>query len=122
MANITNIQPPTAQKLAGDQWRLTVTYTATFSPFEVANFNFRDCIQVREDDPFQDDVLTGWRNCTNFNPSSTSVQRTKSTVVSGDTLDTEIGAEEIYLTIRLQNIDLNTPPITRDSSRINLAP
>jgi hypothetical protein len=122
MANITNIQPPIAQKLDGNQWRLSVTYTATFSQFEVDNFNFRDCIQVWENDPFNDDQLTGWRNCTNFNPPARSIQRTKTTVVSGSTLDTELGAEEIYLKIRLQNIDLNTPPIVKNSSDINLAP
>jgi hypothetical protein len=122
MPNITNIQPPTAQKLAGNQWRLSVTYTATFSPFEVANFNFRDAIQVWEDDPFDDDRLTGWRNDLNFNPGAGSVVRTKTTTVSGDTLDTELGGEEIFLKIRLFNIDLNTPPVVKNSGTINLAP
>jgi hypothetical protein len=121
MPNITNVQPPTAQR-SGNQWRLSVTYTATFSAFEVANFNFRDAIQVWESDPFSDDRLTGWRNDTNFNPASASVVRTKTTTVSGDVLDTELGGEEIYLKIRLFNIDLNTPPIIRNSTVINLAP
>jgi hypothetical protein len=122
MPNITSIQPPTAQKLAGNQWRLSVTYTATFSAFEVANFNFRDAIQVWEDDPFDDDRLTGWRNDANFNPGAASVVRTKTTTVSGDTLDTELGGEEIFMKIRLFNVDLNTPPVVKSSSNINLAP
>ena len=122
MPNITSIQPPTAQKLAGNQWRLSVTYTATFSAFEVANFNFRDAIQVWEDDPFDDDKLTGWRNDANFNPGAASVVRTKTTTVSGDTLDTELGGEEIFMKIRLYNVDLNTPPVVKSSGNINLAP
>lgn len=121
MPNVTNIQSPTAQR-SGNQWTLSVTYTATFSPFEVTNFNFNDAIQVWESDPFDDDRLTGWRNSTHFNPASGSVTRTKSTTVSNNVLDTEIGGEEIYLKIRLYNTDLNTTPVVRNSGVINLAP
>ena len=122
MAGIANIQPVSAQKLSGDQWRLTVTYTATFSQFEVNNHNFRDWIQVWEDDPFSDDQLTGNRNVADFNPGSTQVQRTKTTTVSSDTLDTELGAEEIYLKIFLRNVDLGVNAPSKNSAIINLAP
>jgi hypothetical protein len=122
MPNITNVQPPKAQKLAGDKWKLSVTYTATFSGPEVATFNFRDAIQVWEDDPWDNDKVTGWRNDATFNPATTSVVRTKTTTVSGDALDTELGGEEIYLKIRLFNSDLNTPPIVKNSSVNPLAP
>lgn len=121
MPGISNIQL-SAQKLSANKWKLTATYKATFSAFEVANFNFRDSMQVWEDDPVDDDMVTGSRDIKTFNPSATTVTRTKSTEVSGDALDTELGGEEIYVKIRLANIDLNTPPVEKKSGNINLAP
>jgi hypothetical protein len=123
MPRITNIQPPTAQKLNG-RWQLSITYTAKFSSFEVATFNFRDAIQVWESDGWfsDDDRLTPWRNNVTFNPDSREVVRTKTTTVSSDDLNTELGAEEVYLKIRLFNSDLDTTPIIKNSPTINLAP
>jgi len=33
-----------------------------------------------------------------------------------------LGGEEIFMKIRLFNVDLNTPPVVKSSSNINLAP
>ena len=121
MPGISNIQL-SAQQLSSNKWKLTAKYRATFSQFEVTNFNFRDSFQIWDDDPVDDDMVTGSRDVATFNPSSTTVQRTKSTEVSGDALDTELGGEEIYVKIRLSNIDLNTPPVEKKSGNINLAP
>jgi len=116
-----------AQQLSSNKWRLTVRYTATFSPQEVnppptgLNFTFRDSFQIWEDDPVNDDQITGWVGVSSFNPSSTSVTRTLSHDISGDDLDTELGGEEIKVKVRLRNVDLNFP-IHRWSGTIGLAP
>jgi hypothetical protein len=103
--NITNIQPISASK-SGNTWTLRVTYTATFTNQEKdapLNYTFRDSIRIMEDDPFDDDNVTGWVSATNFNPGANSVVRHLTAVVNGDDLDTELGGEEIYAKIRLRN-------------------
>ena len=49
MADISNIRLA-AQKATsgGNTWKLTVTYDAIFSPFEIANFTYRDGFVVWE--------------------------------------------------------------------------
>ena len=94
--NITNIQPISASK-SGNTWTLRVTYTATFTNQEKdapLNYTFRDSIRIMEDDPFDDDNVTGWVSATNFNPCANSVVRHLTAVVNGDDLDTELGGEE----------------------------
>lgn len=123
--NITNVQHPLVQQLGGNNWRFTIRYTATFTPQETnqpLNYTFRDSIQIREDDPFDDDLVTGWVTASNFNPGATSVQRTLVTVVNGDDLDTELGGEEIYARIRLRNFTTGGVAIERNTPNINLAP
>ncbi|MFN3980002.1 MAG: hypothetical protein ACK4SA_06430 [Caldilinea sp.] len=113
-----------AQQLSSNKWRLTVKYTATFSPQEVnppLNFTFRDAFQIWEDDPVNDDQITGYVAVSTFNPSSTSVARTLTHEISGDALDTELGGEEIKVRVRLRNVDLNYP-IHKWSKTIALAP
>jgi hypothetical protein len=113
-----------AQQLSSNKWRLTAKYTATFSPQEVSpplNFDFRDAFQIWEDDPVNDDQITGWVAVSNFNPSSTSVARTLMHDITGDDLDTELGGEEIKVRVRLRNVSLNFP-IHRWSGTIGLAP
>jgi hypothetical protein len=114
MAAITNVQQPTAQKLDVAIWRLSVTYTATFSAFEVANYHFQDDMQLWEADPAKGQQLTDWRNDTYFNPASESVVRTKTIVVREAALATEEGPQEIYIKIRIYNFNLNEF-IERDS-------
>ena len=122
MASITSIQPPTAQDLGNGSWKLSVKYRAKFSNYEVNNFEFRDSIQVWESDLLNDDQITSWKDYNHFDPSSNVVERTKSTTVSDDSLDTEAGTEEVYLKIRLENLDLGTTPITENSSQIKIDP
>ena len=56
MASITNVVlSATKSTGAGNTWKLTVTYDAVFSKFELDNFNFRDGFVVWEDDIFSDD-------------------------------------------------------------------
>src|SRR5262249_19765659 len=113
-----------AQQLSSNKWRLTAKYTATFSQQEVnppLNFVFRDAFQIWEDDPVDDDQITGWVAVSNFNPSGTSVARTLTHDISGDDLDTELGGEEIKVGVRLRNVSLNFP-IHRWSGTIGLAP
>jgi hypothetical protein len=113
-----------AEQLSSNKWRLTVRYIAVFDPVEVnppLNFTFRDGFQIWEDDPVNDDQLTGYVALSNFNPAGTVVQRVLSHDISGDTLDTEIGGEEIKVKLRLRNVNLNFA-IHKWSGTISLAP
>jgi hypothetical protein len=122
MATIKNIKlSATKTSGAGDTWRLTVTYDAVFSKFEVENFNFRDGFVVWEDDIFSDDQLTGVVGISVFNPTTTTVKRTMTATISGDTLDTELGQEELYVVVRLRNLDLNILQ-TKKSANLSLSP
>ena len=113
--NITNIQPISASK-SGNTWTLRVTYTATFTNQEKdapLNYTFRDSIRIMEDDPFDDDNVTGWVSATNFNPGANSLVRHLAAVVNGDDLDTELGGEEIYAKVRLRNFTTGGVPLER---------
>ncbi len=125
--NISNLQPITAQK-TGNSWKLTVKYTATFSPDEVNpfpqghNYTFRDAIQIWEWDVSDHDQITGWISAPSFNPSATAVQRTLVAIVNGDELDTELGGEEVRARIRLRNVTTSGVPIYKYTPIILLAP
>ncbi len=115
MADITNIQT-TASKAsgAGNNWDITVTYDAVFSQYEwkTANFTFRDGFILMESDQGEifggaDDQLTGIVAVSTFNPNEPKVRRVMKLRISGDTLDTELGSEELYPVVRLRNLDLN---------------
>jgi hypothetical protein len=122
MASITNIVfSATKSTTSGDNWKLTVTYDAVFSAFELANFTFRDGFEVWEDDPINDDKLTGVVAVSTFNPSVSPTRRTLTTTISGDTLDTELGQEELYTIVRLRNLDLNVLQ-TKKSNILQLKP
>jgi hypothetical protein len=122
--NITNIKPIQASQ-SGNTWTLKVTYTATFTNEEKnppLNYTFRDSIKIWEDDPFDDDQITGWVGASNFNPSTNSVVRTLTAIVNGDDLDTEIGGEEVYAQIQLRNFTTGGVPVIKKTSNINLSP
>lgn len=122
--NITNIQPLSVSQ-SGNAWTLRVTYTATFTNQEKdapLNYTFRDSIRIMESDTFSDDSVTGWVAANNFNPSANSVQRTLTTVVNGNDLDTEIGGEEVYAKIQIRNFTTGGVPLVRKTSIINLSP
>ena len=121
--NITG-QTISAQKLAGNIWRLTVKYTATFTAEEATdkNYTFRDSVRIWEWDDVDHDAVTGWVAATNFNPASTSVSRTKVVDVHGDDLDTELGGEEIRAKISLRNFTTGGVATQKLTSIINLSP
>ena len=121
MAGISNINL-SVQQLADNKWKFTVTYIASFSQFEVNNFTFRDGFEIWEDDTAVDDKITGLVAGSTFKPTTTQVRRTLVHEISGDALDTELGAEEIYVRVKLRAVDINTPWIEKNSKIINLAP
>jgi hypothetical protein len=121
MAGISNIKL-SAQQLSSSTWKLTVNYTATFSQFEVNNFTFRDGFEIWEEDTSDDDKITGLVGGSSFKPSSTQVQRTLVYQISGDSLDTELGAEEIYVIVQLWTNDISTTPVRKKSGIINISP
>lgn len=123
MATITKIGPLSVQQLPGNKWILSVTYEANFSEQEVKQqYNFRDSFVVREDDQFNDDKLTGPLSVGTFKPSGNKVKRTLRAEVKGDVLNTEPGAEEIYVVIYLENLDLNVQFPTKSSNSISISP
>ncbi len=123
MATITKVNPPSAQQLPGNNWKLSVTYEANFSDQEVQQqYNFRDSFAIREDDEFNDDKLPGPHGVGTFKPSAKTVKRTLTTEVKGDLLNTEAGAEEIYVVIYLENVDLNVKFPTQKSKTISISP
>ena len=124
MASISNIKlSATKQTGGGNNWKLTVTYDAIFSPFEIANFTYRDGFEVWEQDdwPNPDDHLTGVVGVSSFNPTASPTRRTMTHIISGSTLDTEWFGEELYVIVRLRNLDLNLL-VTRTSSNLHLNP
>ncbi|HAA27238.1 MAG TPA: hypothetical protein DCE56_05595 [Cyanobacteria bacterium UBA8553] len=123
MATITKIGKLSVQQLSSNNWKLSVTYEANFSAQEVQQqFQYRDSFVVREDDNFNDDKLTGPLSVGTFKPSAQTVKRTLTTEIKGDTLNTEPGAEEIYVDIHLENLDLNVKFPTKSSNSISISP
>jgi hypothetical protein len=124
MASITNISlSATKVTGAGNNWDVTVRYNANFSTFEwqTGNFTFRDGFVLWEEDPIWDDKLTGVVAVSTFNPNAAVVTRTLTHRISGSTLNTEWGQEELYARVRLRNVDLNIL-YTKKSSTLNLSP
>jgi hypothetical protein len=123
MATITNVGSISVQQLSSNNWKLTVTYEANFSKQEVQQqYNFRDSFAIREDDSVYDDKLPGSHGVGTFKPSAKTVKRTLTTEVKGDLLNTEAGAEEIYVVIYLENVDLNVKFPTQKSKTISISP
>jgi hypothetical protein len=123
MATITNVGSISVQQLSSNNWKLTVTYEANFSKQEVQQqYNFRDSFAIREDDSVYDDKLPGPHGVGTFKPSAKTVKRTLTTEVKGDLLNTEAGAEEIYVVIYLENVDLNVKFPTQKSKTISISP
>jgi len=124
MADIADIRlSATKVTGGGNNWDITVRYNARFSQFEfqTGNFDFRDGFVLWEDDPFSDDQLTGVVAVSVFNPNGPVVARTLTHRISGDTLDTELGQEELYAIVRLRNLGLNLL-YTAKSPTLNLSP
>jgi hypothetical protein len=122
MASISN--PTISAKKSsgqGDNWDVTVEYDAVFSGFELANFTYRDGFVLWEDDPWDNDQLTGVVAVSVFNPSASPTHRKMTFRISGDTLDTELGQEELFAVVRLRNLDLNILQ-TKKTGILHLSP
>ena len=105
-----------------DTWDIVVQYDAVFSAFELANFDFRDGFILWEHDGLgQDDQLTGVAAVAVFNPSVSPTHRTMKLKISGNSLDTELGKETIFATIRLRNLPLNQL-YTKNTGTIVISP
>ena len=74
-----------------------------------------------EDDPVDNDKLTGVVAVSVFNPTASPTKRKLTITISGDTLDTELGQEEIFVVVRLRNLDLNIL-YTKTSNVLHLSP
>ena len=123
MATITNVGPLSVTQNPGNKWMLSVSYEANFSEQEVKQqFQYRDSFVVWEDDSLNDDKITGHVSVGTFKPSATKVKRTLRAEVTGDKLNTEPGAEEIYVVIHLENLDLNVKFPTKNSAAISISP
>ena len=121
--SISNIKVSVEQP-SSNLWRFTVLYDATFSQFEVDNFTFLEGFEIWEEDTFKDDQVTKLVGKVRFKPSKTQeLQRKLVGEVSGSALDTELGAEEIYVKVKVEN--LTVPGLlaaVKNSKVINLAP
>jgi hypothetical protein len=121
--SISNIKV-SVQQCPNNIWRFTVFYDAAFTQFEVDNFTFLEGFEIWEDDNFYPDKVTKLVGKVQFKPSKTQEPQRKLVAdVSGYALDTELGAEEIYVKVRIQNLTIPfLPPTERNSNIINLAP
>jgi hypothetical protein len=104
-------------------WRLTVQYDCEIKDKELKyDFDYEDWFEVWEDDPFNDDKLTGKVGSSVFDPSTNLVKRTLTTTIDGSRLNTEIGREELYVKVFLKNDTLNLQYPTKRSSNLHLKP
>lgn len=127
MAKVRSVRIDTVAKTAGagNNWVITVKYTARFSTQEWStgtgngNYNFRDSFQLWESDTGEfpdstDDALTGQVGASNFNPNAATVQRTLTANINGDTLNNDwFGDERLYAVVRLRNLDLGIDYVGR---------
>lgn len=125
MAQIQNVKlSATKETGQGNNWDITVKYTAKFSDFEVkdGNFTFSDCFKLMEHDPgAANQKLTGRVACSVFNPNAKSVDRTLKQKIDANTLDTDKGPEELYAIVVLKNLGLDTV-FTKESPILHLNP
>jgi hypothetical protein len=120
--SISNIRVSVEQP-SSNWWKFTVLYDVSFTQFEVDNFTFSEGFEIWEDDDLSDDQLTKIVGKGQFKPSQTQESQRKLVAeVSGDTLNTESGAEEIYVKVKLENLGIPQLKYERKSGIINLAP
>ena len=103
-------------------WEIRVEYGATFDNDDIGK-NFREgFVLFEQDDTSADDNLTqvvvGLQE---FEATQPTMFRTMRHLIDGDTLDTELGAEEIYAKARLRRLD-NNKLTTKDSQVLPIAP
>jgi len=124
MAEIKNIAlKATKSTTSGNTWQLTVQYDCVLTEKELRyDFDYKDSFEVWEDDPFNDDKLTGKVGVSFFDPSTKLVKRTLTANINGSTLNTEIGGEEIYVKVFLENTTLNIQYPPKRSGNLSLDP
>lgn len=104
-------------------WRLTVQYDCVIKDKELKlDFDYEDWFEVWEDDPFNDDKLTGKVGRSQFDPSNNLTQRTLTTTIDGERLNTELGKEEIYVKVYLKNDTLDILYPVKRSGNLSLNP
>ena len=82
-------------------------------------------MSIREDDPFSDDIITGFVGASNFVVNAPTINRTIKKTISAASaagLDTEWGEEEIYAIVKLKNADLPPLEVTKKSPVLRLKP
>jgi hypothetical protein len=109
MPTINNIVlSATKRTNTGNSWEIAVDYNATFSAVEVGE-RFKDGFILWEEDPIRDDKLSTLVGGGDITPRNAgTVPRRLSARFSGNTLNTEIGEEELYAVVHLQNVDRGT--------------
>jgi hypothetical protein len=124
MAEIRNIVfSATKTTPTSNTWQLKVQYDCESSDIELRNdYVFEDWFEVWEDDPFNDDKLTGKVGSSTFNPSTNFVKRTLTTTIDSNRLNTEIGREELYVKVFLKNVSLTIQMPTKRSTNLHLKP
>jgi hypothetical protein len=87
-------------------WNIRITYTLRFEAAECSGpTEFEDSVRLREeDDTSADDVITNWATPFVFNPIQEfePVEWTYNSMTP-ESLDTELGAEEIYGQVWVRN-------------------
>ncbi|HEU5472304.1 MAG TPA: hypothetical protein VFV67_16745 [Actinophytocola sp.] len=125
MAVISNVRLSASKPSnTSNLWKLEVLYDASFGSGEVGD-RFRGTFEVWEDDDFFDDQVTSTpQGPQDFVATATKMKDLKlKTTIDGDFLDTELGAEEIYVIARLKSLDsLGVPDATATSAVMPIAP
>jgi hypothetical protein len=94
----------TAQQ-SGDNWTITFQRSLGFTAFEVRNqFPFQTWAELWEQDDSDDDFIARTRP-RNVSPTTAAQTSTATFRQSSDSLDTELGGEEIYAKGFLKNLE-----------------
>lgn len=122
MAAVSNVRLNVSRVSSAD-FMITVSYTALLSPFEVSNGNFkcRDNFVLWESDSGDlfggiDEPLTGTVGSSYFKGDAARIERRLTHRISAASVNSEPGQEELYVVVRLQNLDLGTMSEKRSST------
>jgi hypothetical protein len=114
MAAVSNIRLAVSRASSSD-FIIAVSYTALLSPFEASNGNFkcRDSFILWESDTGEmfggeDDPITGAVGSGFFKGDAARIERRLTHRIAAEILNSEAGREELYVVVRLQNLDLGT--------------
>lgn len=108
---------------SGNRWTLRASVTEHFTREEInAGFEFEDFVTFWEWDTSDHDFLTNTRK-ERFRPSSLTHRFTWTwSDIPGDTLDTELGGEEIRAQFHIRNFTTSSPETTIYSPILQIAP